>query len=103
MLVAVGRLGQASVDTLGAALESVSRERGLILDLTHVDYVSSAALMAIDAAASRRAKADDLLVLCGVQDPVRIALDLAGLLPRVAIEASPDEAAARVISRLANR
>lgn len=102
-LVAAGRLSQASAGTLAAALESNAAEGSLILDLQDVDYVSSAALGVIETAATRRAKAHNLLVLCGLQDPVRIALDLAGMLPHIPIEPSPERAAVRIKADKADR
>ena len=101
VLAAAGRLGHASADALKAALElAIGRDdRGMVLDFAQVDYVSSAGLTAIDAAAARLAEVRGILVLCAVTEPVRIALDLAGLLPRLVIEPSLDRAVARIRSR----
>lgn len=98
VLVAAGRLSHASADALRAALdEAMSREKGgLVIDLGQLDYVSSAGLMVIEAAAARLGQGRRLLVLCEVPEPVRISLDLAGLLSRLVIEPSRAEAASRI-------
>jgi stage II sporulation protein AA (anti-sigma F factor antagonist) len=98
VLALAGRLGAASADRFGAAVaEAVGRgEARLVIDLTEVDYVSSAGLNVLATAAGLCAQAGGALALCGLTDPVRIALDLGGLLPDVAIEPSRDRAIVRV-------
>jgi len=93
-----GRLGQVG----GGALEETLAEaidRGnvrIVLDLADVDYISSAGLRAIAAAAERCTARNGKLVLSGVVEPVRIALDLAGLSDRIPIETSRASAIARL-------
>jgi anti-anti-sigma factor len=100
VLAAAGRLGYASADRLKAALDlAIAQERGgVVLDFSQVDYLSSAGLQAIDAAAVRLAALRGTLVLCAVPEPVRIALELAGCIPRIALEPSRDRAVARIAS-----
>ena len=76
-----GRLGLASAATLVAAVtDAVARgDRHLVLDLTSVDYASSAGLNALEAAADRCAETHGSLVLRAVTEPVRLALELGGL------------------------
>ena len=76
-----GRVGFGSAATLVTAVaDAVARgDRNLVLDLTAVDYVSSAGLNALEAAADRCAQADGSLVLRAVTEPVRLALELGGL------------------------
>jgi len=100
ILTARGRLGQASVETLDAAIRAAGREpAGFVIDLTHVDYISSAALVAFDTAAGRLAANGRALILCAVAEPVRIALELSGLLSRLNIEPTRERAVARVATR----
>jgi len=101
VLAASGRIGHASAAALRAALDSAidGEPAGLVLDCRRVDYVSSAGLTAIDAASARLVDHGATLVLCGLSSPVRIALDLAGLLPRIPIEPTRDLAVARMRSR----
>ena len=101
VLALTGRLGAASAGRFGAAVaEAVGRgEARLVIDLTEVDYISSAGLNALATATGLCAQARGAMALCGLTDPVRIAFDLGGLLPHLAIEPSRDHAIVRV-SRL---
>lgn len=98
ILVLAGRLGTASVVQFDAAVtEAVLRsERRLVIDLKGVDYLSSAGLKALATAAGICAEARVSLALCGLAEPVRIALDLGGLLGDLPVEPSRDAAIARV-------
>ena len=60
--------------------------RAVLLDLTKVDYISSAGLLALDAVSNRVQQAGGELVLCGLVEPVRLAFDSAGLLPHFGID-----------------
>ena len=98
ILILTGRLGAASAVHLGVALgDAAARgDARLVIDLAGVDYVSSAGLNALEAAAGLCARARGALALCEVTDPVRIALDLGGLLPDLPIEPSRGQAIVRV-------
>jgi anti-anti-sigma factor len=98
ILVLAGRLGAAAAPTFEAAVAAaVGRgETRLVVDLTAVDYISSAGLQALAAAAALCVKAHGTLAICGLSDPVRIAFDLSGLLAGLAVEPSRDEAIGRV-------
>ena len=93
-----GRLGTASSgDLIGAVVGAIeSGDRRLLIDLTGVDYVSSAGLLALDAASGRMHVAGGALVLCGLSEPVRLALELSGLLPHFVVDASREEGLARL-------
>ena len=94
-----GRLGTLSSGELIEALVSAIKDGGrlVLVDLAAVDYISSAGLLALDAVSGRVQAAGGTLVLCGLVEPVRLAFDLAGLLPHFAIAPSRD----LVIARLA--
>ena len=96
-----GRLGTASSGGLIEAVVHAIRagDRRLLLDLGGVDYASSAGLMALVAADGRMHEAGGELVLCALSGPVRLALDLAGLLPDFTVEESLEAALARMQSR----
>ena len=98
VLVLAGRLGANSASSFGgAAAEAVSRgDVRLVVDLDGVDYISSAGLKALAAVRSRCTDARGAMSLCGVTEPVRIALDLGGLLPELSIEPTREDAIARV-------
>jgi anti-anti-sigma factor len=101
VLALAGRLGAASVVRFDAAVaEAVGKgDARLVIDLAGVDYVSSAGLNALAAAAGFCVRARGALALCGLADPVRIAWDLGGLLPDLPIEPSRDQAIIRVATR----
>ena len=92
-----GRIGHAASATFSEALTQASRQAGnqLILDLAGVDYVSSSGLRVLGAAARSLSADGGALVLCHVSDPVRIAIELAGLIDTLAIESSREKAARR--------
>jgi len=101
ILVAVGRLSHTSAGVLKAALDvAVDHETGgLVLDFGLVDYLSSAALTVLDTVALQLTRNGGVFVLCALTEPVRIALELSGLLHHFAIESSRDDAVALVIQR----
>jgi anti-anti-sigma factor len=93
-----GRIGAAASSRLAAALteELSAGHPRIVLDLDGVDYVSSAGLRVVRAAAARAAECGARLALCGLSEPVRVAFDLAGVMSEFTIEASCDAAAARL-------
>ena len=93
-----GRLGTlSSGDLMEALVGAINGGARLVLvDLAGVDYISSAGLLALDAASGRVRAAGGELVLCGLVEPVRLAFDLAGLLPHFKIASSRAPALARL-------
>ena len=102
VLVLAGRLGTASAAQFDAAVAGavLRGDRRLVIDMKGVDYVSSAGLKALATAAGACAEARGSLALCGLAEPVRIALDLGGLLDDLPVEPSRDDAVARVAGAL---
>ena len=96
VLVIAGRVSGESAPGLARSLAAATdaTSTGVVLDLSDVDYISSAGLHVIDAAAARLGAAHRELVLCGLQDAIRVAFTLAGSLPRV-IEPTREGAIAR--------
>lgn len=98
VLVLKGRLGAESAPMLEAAI-ATAVGRGqvrLVVDLSGVDYVSSAGLSAMEQAAARCARARGALAFCGLGEAVRMTVDLAGLAAELPIEPSRDLAVGRV-------
>lgn len=93
-----GRLATVSSGTLiETVVEALRNGHRLILcDLGGVDYASSAGLLALDAVAGRVSIDAGSLVLCNVTEPVRLVLDLSGLLPHFAIAPSLEAGLARL-------
>ena len=93
-----GRLGTVSSGALVEALTRAVNEGShrVVVDLSGVDYLSSAGLLALHALLGRFVAAGGELALCGLTVPVRTSFELSGLLADF-IEAPSREIA---ISRL---
>jgi anti-anti-sigma factor len=102
VLTATGRVSSLTVAELEKALGAggVGPIRGLVLDLSGVDYISSQGIRVLASTATALAEAGRPFVVCGVRDPVGVAFALAGLEPTLAIEPSREAALARAISSL---
>jgi anti-anti-sigma factor len=88
-----GRIGFAAASAFESALAAALDAGGsVILDFSGVDYVSSAGLVAMEAAATRAAASGQRLVVCGLADPVERVFDLSGLMERVAVARTRSEA-----------
>ncbi len=98
ILVVRGRIGVAASPRLAALFteELSAGHRRVVVDLAGVDYMSSAGLRVLQAAATQAAACGARLALCRLLDPVRVAFDLAGVMAEFTIEASCDAAAARL-------
>ena len=71
-------------------------EKRVVLDLSAVEYISSAGLRVMLLAAKRLKEPPAGLVLCGMGPSVRTVLELAGFLPLFAVEARREQALARL-------
>lgn len=93
-----GRIGVAASPRLAALLgeELSAGHPRIVVDLEGVDYMSSAGLRVLQAAAAKAAACGARLALCRLLDPVRVAFDLAGVMAEFTIETSCDAAAARL-------
>ena len=99
ILATSGRIGHADAPRLGTALTEAARDaRAVVVDLSGVDYLSGAAATVLSGAA-RRNGGDGSMVVCGLRDSVRIALDLAGVLDALPIAATRAESIARFTER----
>jgi anti-anti-sigma factor len=94
VLTISGRVSSLTARQLEAALDSTlgHSARGVVLDLSGVDYISSPGLRALEKISALLAAAGRRLVVCGLTDAVRLAFSLAGLESSLAIEASRDSA-----------
>jgi anti-anti-sigma factor len=93
-----GRISGATAAVLKQALDRVdpAGRRGVVVDLSGVDYVNSEGLRTLQAAAARLRSTGCELVACGVRPVVRTAFELAGVIEELAIEASRDAAMTRL-------
>lgn len=85
-IVAVAPAGRIDTTTAPALEQHLigllnGGERRIVVDLTGVDYISSAGLRVMLLLARRLQDAGGRLGLCGMGDPVRQVFQLAGFLP----------------------
>jgi anti-anti-sigma factor len=94
VLTISGRVSSLNVGQLETALGSAVGDsvRGIVLDLSGVDYISSPGLRAVEKTSTLLAAAGRRLVLCGLTDAVRLAFSLAGLESSLSIELSRESA-----------
>jgi anti-sigma B factor antagonist len=80
-LSVAGRVGHSGAAELAAALASAVTQsaRAVILDFARVDYLSSPGIRLLDQRARELEQRGGTLQVRHVSDPVRLALDLAGL------------------------
>jgi stage II sporulation protein AA (anti-sigma F factor antagonist) len=87
-----GRLDSATSSTFAERLETLTASRKkLILDLSGVDFVTSAGLRAVLTIVKKMKFSGGALALCGVQPQVREILDITGLAPMMDIYPSRAE------------
>jgi anti-anti-sigma factor len=85
-----GRIGSVTARAFAEAVAAARAEApGVVIDLGRVDYISGPGVLVIREAASR---AGGRTILCGLQESVRITLELAGLPDGAAIEATRADA-----------
>jgi anti-anti-sigma factor len=84
----------ATLDDHLAALAAAGDHR-IVMDLSGVDFISSAGLRVMLSLAKRTKQHHGALVLCGLSGPVREVFALAGFLPLFAVEATRDLAVIR--------
>ena len=101
VLTLEGRVSSATLPTLSGLLDAQRRPdlRGMVIDLSGVDYINGAGLGILAAAAAELQAADTELVICGLQSIVQTSLDIAGPIPHLTIEPSADAAVSRLIDR----
>lgn len=104
ILTIAGRIGSETSGQLLDALVGAIDEghRRILVDLGRVDYVSSAGLLALDAAAGRLYGLGGALVLCAVCEPVRVVLEMAGVLTDLPVESSREAGVARLCRKAAS-
>ncbi len=90
-----GRAGTASIDALREALRAPDA-RGIVVDLSGLDYIAGAGLNAMREAAVHAAARKCPFILCGLEGAVRNAFELAGMLQGLAVEPDVARALARV-------
>ena len=80
VVMVTGRLGAPTSTRFASELDeivSVGHSR-LLIDVSGVDYLSSAGLAVIEQSAARLKDSGGALVLCGLQEPVRVSFEVSG-------------------------
>ena len=98
VMTPAGRIDSTTAGTLEARLAAALAGRAprLVLDLSDVDYISSAGLRVLLVAARRVQASDGRLALCALGQPVRLVFQLAGFLPLFTIQDTRDAAVAEL-------
>ena len=94
----VGRVDSNSAGALETALLAHGREPRLLVDLSSVEYISSAGLRVFLMLARKVKEAGGRLALCGMAGSVKQVFDLAGFTALFAVEPSVDQGVARLTS-----
>lgn len=98
----VAPTGRIDSTTAAAVEEHLLRvfnagHRRIVIDLSGVDYISSAGLRVLLGLAKRMREIKGGLVLCGMNDAVHQVFGLAGFLPLFAIDESREAAVTRAL------
>jgi stage II sporulation protein AA (anti-sigma F factor antagonist) len=97
LLAAAGRIDTTTSGALDDALRRAleAGARNVVVDLSDVEYISSAGLRVLLVLAKRLRDLRGRLVLCAMSEPVKQVFELAGFMPLFTIEPSRESAAAR--------
>jgi anti-sigma B factor antagonist len=101
LIVAVaGRLDAANAPALGHRLRAAidAGHRALVVDARRIDFVGSAGVQVLLAAAKRLAPAGGRIALAGLADALREVFELAGLGSAFAFHRTPSAAVAALAS-----
>lgn len=96
VLAPLGRVDSNSAGGLETALLGRAKEPRLLVDLSSVEYISSAGLRVFLMLARKVKESGGRLVLCGLGASVRQVFDLAGFSALFAIEPGVDQGVTRL-------
>jgi len=82
-----------------AAADGLERERGMLLDLSRLEYISSAGLRSILLLARRLSGSGGRVVLCGMSGVVKEVFDISGFDSFLAVAVGRDEGLALISGR----
>ena len=88
VLTVAGRVGSEGASRLGSELRRLidAGHRRLLVNLAGVDYMNSAGLEVVAAAAKELTGTGGALALSGLREPVRLVLAMAGLTATIPID-----------------
>ena len=92
-----GRIDSSNAAQFDSVLKEVAgRKHNVVLEMNGVDYISSAGLRVIERAAARARSAGGALLVCGLQEPVRVSLVVSGAAEKLDIADSVTQAIGRL-------
>ena len=99
VLALEGRVSNATAPDLAGWLAAVGgrRLRGVVVDLSGVDYINGNGLRLLTAAAAELAAANGELVVCGLCPGLQTIFEMAAPIPHLTIESSADAASRRLL------
>jgi stage II sporulation protein AA (anti-sigma F factor antagonist) len=99
ILAIEGRVSNATAPDLAGRLAAIRGRplRGVVIDLSGVDYINGTGLRLLATAATELAAANAELVVCGLRPGLRTIFDMAAPLPNLTIELSADAASRRLL------
>lgn len=99
VLIATGRLDTGTAPEFEKQLlETLPQQPSLVVDLSGVDYISSAGLRVVLMGAKRAKQAQGKLVLCGLSPAIREVFAVSGFLKILDVRETRDEAVAALQS-----
>jgi anti-sigma B factor antagonist len=99
VLALEGRVSNATAPDLAGWLAAVKGRplRGVVVDLSGVDYINGTGLRLLTGAAAALAAANAKLVVCGLRPGLQTIFDMAAPIPHLTIEPSADVASRRLL------
>jgi anti-anti-sigma factor len=93
MVSVTGRLGAPTSTRLASVFGEIvaAGHRRVLVDLGGVDYLSSAGLAVIERSAAQLKDAGGILVLCGLQEPVRVSFEVSGAAGHLTLAETPED------------
>ena len=91
-----GRLDSTNSPAVEAELFKQLDDKGFVLDLSKLDYISSAGLRVVLVVAKRLKQSGSAFLLAGMQPHIRDVFEISGFLSILDIADSRDEAIARL-------
>lgn len=99
VLAIEGRVSTATAPDLAGWLAAIKGRplRGVVIDLSGVDYINGAGLRLLTATATDLAAANVELVVCGLRPGLQTIFDMAAPIAHLTIEVSADVASRRLL------
>ncbi|SMH40913.1 STAS domain-containing protein [Mesorhizobium australicum] len=91
-----GRLDSSNSSTVETELFNQLGDGGFVLDVSKLDYISSAGLRVVLVVAKRLKQSGSAFLLAGMQPHIRDVFEISGFLSLLAVAENRDEALTRV-------